>query len=137
MEFDAKLEAALKAEIKTAEKLRLQIHETLQDIYSLADSAPYMDFTRILESEYEVKGPQSDTSSLNNDTSYGGDDNFDDMEDFEQDPRVKDNGVKVNCFPSKSHVIAAKGVVTQPMPVSASKLAYMNHAELLKKYGSI
>ena len=61
-------------------------------------------------------------------------DNLEDTVRFEEEAESKSAGVAVNCFPGGSTQSIGAIPVAQ---VSTSKIAYLNHSELLRKYSGI
>jgi hypothetical protein len=126
MEFNTKLETALGVESAIAENLREEIYATIAELNKLTATSNAPD-DRGRDFVPRNNDEQSHVQPLNESMSQM---SVDEIVD-EQVVLTNHDKVQVSCFPTNR-----KGVV-EPVQVPAAMLAYLNHAELLRKYGSI
>ena len=131
MELDAKLEAALRAELFLSNDLRSQILDIVQEIN---------DMTKLTDSDEvdnEIKSEHAEELTVNMEdvsTTPFKTEGYEQMSEFLDASQNEDviSGIKINCFPVANTKAAPK---TQQL--ATAKLSYLNHAELLKKYSGI
>jgi hypothetical protein len=126
MEFNTKLETALGVESAIVENLREEIYATIAELNKLTATSNAPD-DRGRDFVPRNNDEQSHVQPLNESMSQM---SVDEIVD-EQVVLTSHDKVQVSCFPTNR-----KGVV-EPVQVPAARLAYLNHAELLRKYGSI
>mgnify|MGYP003709716489 CR=1 FL=1 len=132
MELNAELETALNVELVIAANLREEIYAELAAISKM--TAPPA-------SVIETNSGVDDVDDYSNQTgkdNHGGAVHFDEPA---EDNDTLDNASadvvapeQINCFPNSGSESASYNGTA---PVSVSKLTYLNHAELLRKFGGI
>jgi hypothetical protein len=130
MEFNAKLETALTVEFVIAENLREEIYGTLTELNKLT-ALPDQTPTNTSNDVPQDEVPRNDTPADNLDMSNL---LIQDSPERPELPQERESSVQINCFPSS---IRTEPKANSSGQIPVSKLTYLNHAELLKKYSGI
>jgi hypothetical protein len=129
MEFNAKLETALTVEFVIAENLREEIYATLAELNKLT-ALPDQTLTNGNADTPQEEVPRTETPTENLDMSNLA---IQDSPGPAEVQQGREGSVQINCFPSSVRNEPKNGSGHVPV----SKLTYLNHAELLKKYSGI
>ena len=129
MEFNAQLEAALNAEFIISENLREDIYSTIAELNKLTKSSTAVETISKDNEDLQHNEIEAEMNSVSTDHNHAVvEDDFDNM------TIVNNDKLEINCFPTSS----MNGLHTENIPqISASKLAYLNHGDLLRKYSGI
>lgn len=139
MQFNAKLEAALMVEFSIADQLREQILEAISELNNLTKPKSVAeDENAQNNSNIEESGNHIIIPVVLNADSLERAENMQRLDEYSSAELLIDESVpsvSIDCFPQVCLSELTRCLGTQQVPTT--KLSYLNHAELLKKYSGI
>lgn len=134
--LNAKLEAALNVEFVVADNLREQMYEAIAELNCMT----MRPVPSITHDDDSFRSENEEDKDITEKDSQKSSDSFhvDELDIAASETIAYEGGepaVKFTCFPSNHSNVNSK--VNPVHTVASTKLSYLNHAELLRKYSGI